>query len=261
MPGEGRGVRIGVLDTQIFPHPDLVGRFVVADPNALHPPTDKPVELRAPHSTFVTSLIVGRAQGAVVEVSNVLGDDGRGKAWDTVRQMMTFADAGVDILNLSLGCRTADGHPPLLMARAAELLSQRMLLVAAAGNHHLSADPTAPTWPAALPDVVAVGSLDPDGTPSDFSPRLPWITCGAPGRKLLGAYYKGDVTMLDDAVDTFGGYALWSGTSFATATVSGAVAARTVPGRVSPRDALGSLLAEPDGVVRPWVRCDDGPRA
>lgn len=261
-PDAGRGVRIGVLDTKIIPHPDLVGRFV-ADQTSVHPPLDGPTKLKAPHATFVTSVIIGRAQGAVVEVTGVLDDDGRGTAWDTVQQMMACADAGVDILNLSLGCRTADGRPPLLMARAAELLSQRMVLVAAAGNHNLSATPKAPTWPAALPDVVAVGALDPDGSPADFSPRLPWITCGAPGRAVVGAYVKGPVRMLDDSVDgTFDtGYAEWSGTSFATATVSGVVAAHTVPGRVSARDALRAVLAEPNGVVRPWVQCDDGPRA
>ncbi|HKN97806.1 MAG TPA: S8/S53 family peptidase [Pseudonocardiaceae bacterium] len=261
-PDAGRGVRVGVLDTKIIPHPDLVGRFV-ADPASVHPPSDGPTKLKAPHATFVTSVITGRAQGAVVEVTGVLDDDGRGTAWNTVRQMMTFADAGVDILNLSLGCRTADGRPPLLMARAAELLSQRMVLVAAAGNHNLSAKPKAPTWPAALPDVVAVGALDPDGSPADFSPRLPWITCGAPGRQIVGAYVKGPVTMLDGTVDdTFDtGYAEWSGTSFATATVSGVIAAHTVPGRVSARDALRAVLAEPNGVVRPWVQCDDGRRA
>ncbi|HEX3592195.1 MAG TPA: S8 family serine peptidase [Pseudonocardiaceae bacterium] len=260
-PGDGRGVRVGVLDTKIIPHPDLVGRFV-ADPTEIHPPADGPIELRAPHATFVTSVIIGRAQSAVVEAIGVLGDDGLATAWDTVTQMMAFADAGVDILNLSLGCRTADGRPPLLMARAAQLLSQRMLLVAAAGNHHLSATPNAPTWPAALPDVVAVGALDPDGTPSDFSPRLPWLTCSAPGRDIVGAYTTGPVKMLDGTVDEFKtGYAEWSGTSFATAAVSGAVAARTVPGKVSPRDALRALLAEPGGVVRPWVLGDDGSRA
>jgi subtilisin family serine protease len=176
--------------------------------------------------------------------------------------MMAFAESGVDILNLSLGCRTADGRPPLLMARAAELLSQRMLLVAAAGNHHLSPTPTAPTWPAALPDVIAVGALEADGSPADFSPRLPWLTCSALGRGVVGAYATGDVTMLDGSVDTFStGYAEWSGTSFATATVSGVVAAHTVPGRVSAHEALRAVLADPCGVVRPWPRCDDGLRA
>ncbi|HEX5118458.1 MAG TPA: S8/S53 family peptidase [Pseudonocardiaceae bacterium] len=259
-PEAGRGVRVGVLDTKIVRHPDLFGRFV-ADPASIHEPWTGPIGLRAPHATFVTSVIIGRAQGAVVEVTGVLKDSGLATAWETVQQMMLFADAGVDILNLSLGCRTSDGRPPLLMARAAELLSQRMLLVAAAGNHNLSDTPTAPTWPAALPDVVAVGALDPDGHPSDFSPRLPWVTCSAPGRDLLGAYVTGKVTMLDDTLDTFGGYARWSGTSFAAATVSGAIAARTVPGRVSARDALRALLSEPDGVVRPGVPRDDVGRA
>ena len=71
----------------------------------------------------------------------------------------------------------------------------------------------------------------------------------------------------------FGGYARWSGTSFAAAAVSGAIAARTVPGRASAwqayewivrqaEEAAGEnrrpgepLLLEPDALGWPsWVR-------
>ncbi len=218
--------------------------------------------LRAGHATFVSSLVLAHAPAANLEVTGVLDENGRATLWQTVARMMEFADRDVQILNLSLGCRTEDGAPPLLLTRAVELLSRQLLIVAAAGNHNLDdAIRRQPTWPAALPDVVAVGARAGDDL-ADFSPRLPWITCTAPGSAVLGEYLDAhDVVLLDGTKAPFEGYATWSGTSFATAIASGAIAARTVRGRVTPREALAQMLAESAGVVRPYTQCDDAPRA
>jgi membrane-anchored mycosin MYCP len=110
--------------------------------------------------------------------------------------------------------------------------------------------------------VVAVGARAQDESLASFSPRLPWITCTAPGVTVLGDYLDApDIALMDGTKAQFDGYATWSGTSFATAITSGAIAARTVRGRVTARQALAELLAERDGVVRPYAQCDDGPRA
>jgi hypothetical protein len=251
----GRGVRIGVLDTKIYAHPDLIGRFV-AEPDSIYGPFLEPVPSRAGHATFIASLITGLAPAAVVDARAVLNDNGKAKSWDTAKAMIRFADAGIDILNLSLGLRTADHLPPLLMSRVVELLSQKMLIVAAAGNHGELNDPDlrkAPTWPAALPDVVAVGARDDHDNLSSFSPKLPWVTCTAPGEHLVGAYLNAIVKLTDDTTQQFAGYATWKGTSFATAKVSGAIAAVMKQGKVTAREALELLFDEPDGVVRRYV--------
>jgi subtilisin family serine protease len=202
------------------------------------------------------------APAVTLEARAVLDDDGRATAWETAQHMMDFADSGVDILNLSLGCRTTDGLPPLLMSRAVGLLSQRMVIVAAGGNNGAAEQPAlrnAPIWPAALPDVVAVGARDigalgiGEGL-AKFSPQLPWVTCTAPGVNLTGAFLKATVLMKTGQSLPFDGYATWSGTSFATAMVSGAIAAATVPGKVTAHEALHGLLSESGGVVRPYVK-------
>jgi subtilisin family serine protease len=261
-PDAGRGIRVGVVDTKIYAHPDLIGRFI-AEKDSIHGPLPEPSPRAAGHATFVTSLILSPAPAATVEVRNVIFDDDRPNAWTAVQNMMRLADSGVDIINMSVGCRTADGQPPLLLARAVELLGQRVLIVAAAGNQGALPGQfkTVPTWPAAIPDVVAVGARQNDGSKAPFSPELPWITCTAPGKDVSGDFLDALVEMPDDSVQKFTNYATWSGTSFATATVSGEIAARTVRGKVTPREALDQLLAETDGVVRKYVQGQDEPHA
>jgi membrane-anchored mycosin MYCP len=263
-PDLGRGVMVGVLDTTLYPHPDLGGRYL-ADRNAmLDVPAGKPVWFRAGHATFVADRILALAPGAGLQVRTVPDLElGTATVWEVAKRMMDFRDAGVDVLNLSLGCRTADGRAPFVMARAVERISPHMVVVAAAGNHGAMIGEVdgvtrkSPTWPAASNGVVAVGATEQPG--SEFSPCLPWITCTAPGVDVVGAYLIHDRVQVPDP-DTsatvereFTGYAKWSGTSFAAATVSGAIAANTVPGRVSARQALADLLADPDSMVRKYV--------
>ncbi|MGQ0837754.1 S8 family peptidase [Actinokineospora sp.] len=245
----GRGVRVGILDTRLYPHPDLIGRFIADRADLRFPAPTEILHQRAGHATFVAGLVLAAAPAAELVVRAVLDDSGRATTWDTVRRMASFADSGIDILNLSLGCRTADGKPPLLIGRAVEVLNTGMLIVAAAGNHALAPNGNAPTWPAALPGVIAVGATEAGGTSTAaFSPNLPWITCTAPGTNVVGLYLTATVDV-EPRPTQFTGYADWEGTSFATAIVSGAVAAAVVPGKVTAREALKRLLAEPGNAV------------
>ncbi len=64
-----------------------------------------------------------------------------------------------------------------------------------------------------------------------------------------------DGNILDSKPVFFPGTAIWGGCSFAAGVVSGAIAAGTVPGRRSARQALEDLLhpdpAKPGGPIRP----------
>jgi subtilisin family serine protease len=209
----GDGVRIGVMDTKIAPHVEFE--------NVLHPDfTDKQsaedAGAMAGHGVFGAGLILQAAPGAELVSVPVFGGDGQAEAWDVARRMMTFIEHTVDIVAMPFGAFTQDGRQPLVLATAARRLRQAgILLVAAAGNHGKSIDPrvlpNAPSYPAALADVIAVGVA----APARISPDpvdAPWIEVTRPGQRLLSTYLDNE-------------YAVWGGSSFAAATFVGEVAA------------------------------------
>ena len=136
--------------------------------------------------------------------------------------------------------------------------------------------PNSASYPAALPDVVAVGALGPDGGLATFTPHpAPWIRLLAPGTGLTGAYLRGMVTIehkdrdgrvLDSRQVRFRGQAVWQGCSFAAGVVSGAIAAGTIPGHRPARQVLEELLQLDQlllgaaSVYAPMTRPAAGPR-
>jgi subtilisin family serine protease len=283
-PEPGRGVRVAVLDTRIYPHPWLEGGYLATSRALVQPAESGSAPGIAPplpkasegHATFVAGLILRRAPGAQLHVQPVLGDDELGNVWDVARKMADLAGSGVDIMNLSLGCYTDDGNPPLVLTRAVGRLTPEIVLVAAAGNHgnvdqlcerlHKNGDAdsaaglhsTTPVWPAALADVIAVGAVDGSGHVAPFSPRLPWVDLAAPGVHVESTYLTGRVRLEHsgkqsgaDDIQEFHGIARWSGTSFAAASVTGAIAAGVRPGHRSARAVADSLLDKPHGDIAP----------
>lgn len=278
----GHGVQVGLLDTRLYPHPWLTGGYLASAADLLEVPgSGEGVRSLDGHGTFVAGLILSQAPGAELVVRPVLGRDAAGqdavgKTWDVAKAMAQFVGSGVDILNLSFGCYTDDGQPPLVLARAVSLLSPEILLVAAAGNYgdieqlreedSPLAGPwtknltnTTPVWPAAFADVVGVGATDGHGERAAFSPEVPWVDVTAPGVDVESTYLFGQVRLVSPANDkqttdkqtteVFHGFARWKGTSFAAGTVSGAVAAKIGPGR-NARQALEAVLADRDSAVK-----------
>jgi membrane-anchored mycosin MYCP len=249
---------VGLLDTRIYPHPMLAGRYHAADGATL--PEDGQFPHWAGHATFVAGRILAEAPEARLVVRAVLDDEhAAATAWDTALQMVAFRDSGVKILNLSLGCHTADGIAPLIIGRAVELLTPEMVVVAAAGNHgdpklngpDSPVDQRASCWPAALAQVEAVGA-DNDKQPPElatFSPQVRWTAFNAPGENVVGPYLRGPVSVFtrdQGAVnaDFPDGWARWSGTSFAAATVTGRLARMTARNGGDPHRALRDLRRE-----------------
>ncbi len=160
----GKGIRIGVVDTGVGPHPYLahvqrIGSFTdgKGDPN---PDSSNDVDR---HGTHVCGIIGARpssdqdygglAAGADVFVARVFpgGEKGAGQG-DIAMAIEAFAgQSQVDVINLSLG-----GGPSAIEADAIQVALERgTLCLAATGN-----DSGAPVlYPAALANVVAISAL------------------------------------------------------------------------------------------------------
>jgi membrane-anchored mycosin MYCP len=267
----GQGVRVGVLDTRLYPDAWLAGGYVAAAKDMLPVPAagDSPFPASAGHATFIAGLILRRAPGAELVIRPVLNEKAVGRAWDVAKHMADFIGSGVDILNLSFGCYTDDGEPPLVLERAVSLVSGEILLVAAAGNHgdidELKKEgelkdtswargltPRTPVWPAAFDEVIAIGATD-----APFSPKTPWVDLTAPGVNVVSTYLTGEVKLGSPkgppTASFSNGFAYWNGTSFAAASVSGAVAAKIRPGQCDARQALARIREASEGDIHPFV--------
>jgi hypothetical protein len=249
----GRHVHMGVVDVPLYPHPDFPAETVLTTgevPNWTIYAADRYyVPVWAGHGTFVVGMIRQQAAGATITVRGGLSyETGSNTAWETAKAIASFRDSRPSMVNLSLGCVTADNQPPMVIRRAIDRLGSDVLVLAAAGNRANTKNPPDFIWPAALTDVVAVGA-----TGAEFSPRKPWVDCTAEGDGVTSTYVF-DTIPLSYGTACFEGFATWSGTSFATATVTGAIAARMTQGTGLPaREALDALLADPASVVKKYV--------
>jgi membrane-anchored mycosin MYCP len=269
-------VRVGILDTRLDPHTRLGGRCLT-DPDALtRPQRGQERQWWEGHATFIAGIVLSLAPAADLDVRTALvPGNGPGAGWTMplwtlAERLADYRDSGVQVLNLSLGCSTADGQAPMVLERAIAQLTPTMAVVAAAGNHGTDKlddadreeqalpERAAPLFPAALDGVLAVGAVDAAGKSASFNPidgtdpdkPAPWIDVFAPGVEITSTYLgeTGDQHVLvpnDDRPVTyekvaFEGYANWSGTSFAAAHVTGLVAARIAAG-MTPQEAVQAV--------------------
>jgi thermitase len=154
----GSAVTIAVLDTGVNAQGDLAGAvlggydFANNDSN----PTDD-----HGHGTMVSSLIAARAdndQGMAgacwacqILPVKVLDSEGSGYASDIAKGITWAVQHGAKVINMSLG---QDVYSQVLADAVAYANASGVLVVAAAGNYNTSAR----EYPAALPDVLAVGA-------------------------------------------------------------------------------------------------------
>jgi subtilisin family serine protease len=220
-------------------HPYLAGAWVARSGDSTEDTTVVPAE--AGHGLFVSGLVRRVAKGATLQIHKLLDDKGVADSWTAAQAIVEIGRSGIDILNLSFVCYTEDDR-----------LDPAIVVVAAAGNHGFLDDgrERMPAWPAALDDVIAVGSAirTKDGhRRSAFTPQGPWVDALTPGEELQSTFLDGTVSVWDDPDngerhdETFFGYAAGSGTSFAAAALSGTIASLVKPGRTA-REASEDML-------------------
>jgi type VII secretion-associated serine protease mycosin len=226
----GKGVTVAVIDSGSGPNPDLnqnliAGRAIVRG-RISEPSTDvDPVG----HGTHVAGIIAGQRDNAIgisgiapdakILPIRILDSRGDGSEVDLAQAIRFAVDQGARVINLSLGGAVQTGGLQIALEYAAE---KDVLVVAAAGNGGPSAGTT---YPAGNDLAIAVTAVDQTLNAPSFNQRGAYIDISAPGINICST------VRLDAIVDISRRcaganepYVTMSGTSMATAHVSGVAA-------------------------------------
>ena len=146
-----------------------------------------------------------------------------------------------DVVNMSFGCYTEDDSCPMAMEQAIRLLREKgTVVVASAGN-----DATCrPAFPAAHPEVIAVGALGCHG-PAWFTNHGPWVDACAPGVDVVSTFVFHDGPAKEACgtdPDEYDGWAKWSGTSFAAPKVAAAIAREMIASGIDAEAAAQKVV-------------------
>lgn len=208
-----------ILDTGIrASHEDLRGDRYMGGYDVVNRDNDPADD--AWHGTHVTAIaaagidngvgIAGMANAAIYSVK-VLDAHGSG-TWSGVAEGITWCADNTPVrtvLSMSLGARS--GSSIVRDAVAHAYTTRGKLLVASSGNDGPCSNCV--SYPAAYPEVIAVGCTASGETLCGYSSTGPEVELSAPGDKILSAYTSSDTA-----------YATASGTSMSAPHVSGVAA-------------------------------------
>jgi len=239
----GRDVAIAVIDSAVdTEHPDLEGA-IVRSFDAVGGRDSAPDF----HGTAVAGIIRSRGivEGVAPQAQIMAVRAFHSKAGslpETTTEILLVginwaAENGARVLNMSfVGHR--DGHLQELLQTVKR---KGIILVAAAGN---AGPKAAPAFPAAYPEVIAVTAVDEKDRRYQHANRGRYIAVAAPGVDILVPVQRGR-------------YELVSGTSFATAYVSGIAALLLERDPTVDQAAVAQLIAAGADDIGPAGRDDD----
>lgn len=206
----GKGVIVAILDTgATYDHPALKAHYlpgcseIQPGASAAEVP-DGSTDVAMGHGTMVAGIIARMAPAAKLLPVRVLNADGIGTALTVAKGLAYAVASGAGVINMSLGTSTPSDT---LAAAVTEASDAGAILVASAGNDNT----VLPHYPAAYDSVLGVASFEANGAKSPYSNYGDYISLVAPGTGIRSTYYTG-------------GYANWSGTSFAAPFISGEAA-------------------------------------
>jgi membrane-anchored mycosin MYCP len=212
---EGKGVTVAVVDSGVDASPQLAGKVTAIDLTN----TGFQDCSGEGHGTAIAGIIAARVQAqgnpfeGVAPEARILSVKVNSEETGSVAVLATgIRDAameGAQVINVSI---TTSGNAPTLAQAVAFALKHGSVIVAAGGNDEGQENCRGPCYPASYPGVLSVGAVAQDGSLVAFSNQRSHVAVTAPG-----------VNVTSTAP---GGYSVnnLSGTSFATAYVSGVVA-------------------------------------
>ena len=209
---------VAVLDTGVdSSHPDLAGKLLPGYDflNDTPDPADD-----GGHGTHNAG-IIGAASNNGVGIAGidwrtrimplkVLNSSGVGPDSAISRGIVYATDHGARVINMSFGSPSTS---QTLAAAVRYAYDKGVLLVAAAGN--TAKLDNAVIYPAAFPQVLAVGATDESDKIADFSQHHSYVGVSAPGVHIVSTFWRGA---------GYGSYVSASGTSAAAPHVSGLAA-------------------------------------
>jgi hypothetical protein len=264
-PHIAREFRVTVLDTGVEAQRTGIAQMlyesalVTGDPDFPDStPRDHFLDTCAGHGTFIAGVIAQHALGCRIQVHSLADPYGVVSESDVMvaieaestKPKMAERDdeRPPHYLNLSFGGRSWDDQ---IMAGLQAAISSAQLagivVVASAGND----GDCHPTYPAALPGVVSVGAIGPDG-PAEFTNYGPWVRCCAPGVDVVSTFFTFDGAEPPGPggdPDAFSGWACWSGTSFSTPAVIGALIREQLLSQCTPQQSVQRIIDAP-GLLR-----------
>ncbi|TCL45811.1 subtilase family protein [Thermolongibacillus altinsuensis] len=111
----------------------------------------------------------------------VLNSEGYGSSFDVAKGIIWAVDHGARVINLSLG----NYQPSELLQEAVRYAYDRdVVLIAASGNDYSAQ----PSFPAAYPEVLSVGAVNPDGSLAEFSNYGDYLDVVAPGTEIPSTF-------------------------------------------------------------------------
>ncbi|MFI9406484.1 type VII secretion-associated serine protease mycosin [Nocardia sp. NPDC052316] len=260
----GAGQKVAVIDTGVNRHPRLpflqTGGDYVSDTDgsvdcdghgtlvagiiAAQPSPGDAFAGVAPEAEILTirqlSLAYEKKDRGGDRAPGAIRADGYGSVLTLAAAVVRAVDLGATVINISevacspAGSDTADSS---LGAAVKYAYDRNVVVVAAAGNVETDGPcknqnegtgwgavttVASPAW--FSPYVLAVGSVDADGKPSDLSLHGPWIGVSAIGRNIVSLDSKPGGVGLVNGVQTTEGIRPVDGTSFAAPYVAGLAA-------------------------------------
>jgi thermitase len=207
----GSGILVAVLDTGIDKsHEDLSGK-VVAEANFTSSPVADDIHGHGTHVAGIIAAcadnglgIVGVAPQSQLLNVKVAGDDGRCQASAVANGIIWAVDNGAVVINVSIELR----EPSAELEEAVNYAwNNGAIVIAAAGNEGNQT----PVYPAYYEHVIAVAATERDDTLAMLSNYGEWVDMAAPGFEIYSTLPGNE-------------YGYKTGTSFATAYVSGLAA-------------------------------------
>ena len=244
---DGTGINVSIIDTGIYPHPDLETRIIkqinfASEGNK----TDKTDFIdRNGHGTHIAGIIggdggisLGKYQGIAPNVNFLNAKAGNSSGYfkdsDIIKAIEWSVDNDAHIISMSFGAPFPEVYDPITLA-VTNATNQGILCVVSAGNN-------GPGYysggiPATSVNAIAVGSINKNGNISSFSSWGPTNTylyypsiC-APGEKIvsteaINSLISNEKRYLGEYINFPGpdDYYPLSGTSMACPMVSGALA-------------------------------------